>query len=1298
MWDLDLDAIIDFRTIIVPPEGGLIDLGPVPVYAWFGFLEGNVFYDDDLDGYPDPTEGGVPQQAVNLRFIDGSIYQSTTTDPSGDYEFGEVFPFFFWLVAEVDFARYQATGLTVVVDDGGPLAPGAPNNPQPQPENGDLPWRTEQGVALTEAMLLYAGQTNEAYWGKVAYEEGQNGGISGIMYYATTRAEDDPRYAAAEPWEPGIPRAQVNLYADYDDDRVIDDLDEDGGPTLADVDNHPLGWADGDPRGDEDVDRDADGLFDPGDALNITWTDSWDDAMPDAVGDPQYVHGDLIVSGAETLRTWNQLRPGVFDGGYAFSSYVPGGMTTGAPEVEGLPPGYYIVEGVTPPGYQTVKEEDKNVDFGDQYIPFESLTMAVQAFPPVPSPPPVLVGDPHLVPAELTLFPGIEAPYAGEWRPLGDRKQVLLADGENAAVDFFVFTEVPRAGRIWGVVLNDVLLEFDPNSPNKGTNLGASWMPVAIRDWRGHELARVYTDEWGKYNALVPSTFTVNLPSPTGVSPNMLTASINDPGPIPDPLHPGQYITDPWYNPGYGQIRTTWDFLPGKTTRLDTPVLPIAAFTANPTPLDCNFPDGTPIIYSVSGPAGGPAVPAKGGQITILSVGSQTVPNPDYDPTDPSSTPTITRDYGFGSSPGTVTLDGVSLQNVTWAVDGMTISATVPNKSDTGQLMVTRGDNLRSTVMGVTLHVGATQVTHVAPGQSIQAAVDNAQNFSLILVAPGVYKENVIMWKPVKLQGWGAYSTMIQAGPMTPEEQAAWDAKLQSLIDGGKVVLIEGERPDFYLERGAGVTVVRKSIEGRKADPSRIDGFTITGAIKGGGVFVNAAADRLQISNNKIVSNQGSFGGGVRIGTPSLVNADSTGYLSSGNALIAVHHNHITQNGGIDGGGGIALFNGSDEYAVTDNVICGNFSLLYGGGIAHFGLSPDGLIRDNVILSNQAFDEGGGIMVAGELVPAGAPPGTLTPGSGPVSIVSNLIQGNLSGDDGGGIRALMVNGQDVQDDPDNPDNWYAIEILNNMIVNNVSADAGGGISLDDAARVWIVNNTVAHNDSTATGVDAFGGPVTEGNPPGQWAPPEAGEPGLIGGLITSVPQVAGIAARAHSTGLQAAFAPGYQQQFANPALHDNIIWQNRSFYWDAEYTDFGGLRPDVGMGEPPVFWDLAVYGTLTPELLDPMYSVLTHLEVALPGGGTAEYDATNTDLDPLFVDPYFNVFQATSKGAAFGNLVTVTFLPTGLRGDYHILPGSSAIDLGGGLYLPMFAELGHDWDGDPRPAGPAPDAGADEAQ
>ncbi len=52
-------------------------------------------------------------------------------------------------------------------------------------------------------------------------------------------------------------------------------------------------------------------------------------------------------------------------------------------------PADYIVEAATPPGYKLVKEEHKNVDFGDDYIP------SPQALDPV------CVGEPREVPPLL---------------------------------------------------------------------------------------------------------------------------------------------------------------------------------------------------------------------------------------------------------------------------------------------------------------------------------------------------------------------------------------------------------------------------------------------------------------------------------------------------------------------------------------------------------------------------------------------------------------------------------------------------------------------------------------------------------------------------------------------------------------------------------------------------------------------------------------------------------------------------------------------------------------------------------
>jgi hypothetical protein len=107
------------------------------------------------------------------------------------------------------------------------------------------------------------------------------------------------------------------------------------------------------------------------------------------------------------------------------------------------------------------------------------------------------------------------------------------------AADFHLFTEVPKAARGVGLINNDVAITLDPNNPVIGEKAGASWMPISVQDLNGHEMTRVYTDQFGTYNFIAPSTFTVNAPIPTGVSPNMIRLCLNDPAHT-DPQTRGQ--------------------------------------------------------------------------------------------------------------------------------------------------------------------------------------------------------------------------------------------------------------------------------------------------------------------------------------------------------------------------------------------------------------------------------------------------------------------------------------------------------------------------------------------------------------------------------------------------------------------------------------------------------------------------------------------------------------------------------------------------------------------------------------
>jgi len=1362
VWDSNLDLIINFSTVII--ENGACNaqvdcnLGEVPVLQWFNRQEVRVFDDINNNGIWDTDEtASALEQAFINRWRDGTVYQANVSDGAGAFAFDQVFPFFNWLIAEIDFARFQATGVTVVVDDGGgpvvSVAGPAPNDdndisfglaivPQNQtnpadPEcnigtagvpgdpttdicNEGSDYRVEHGPSLLQAWQGFAGQTNAFLWGKRHYQDinlcddgvtscisnadcagtplgicslVDNGGISGIVFYDVTRAENNPELAGAEVWEPGIPGVTVNLY-------------------------ESLG-----------VDP-ATGVATRGALLNTTTTDSWDDAIPTGCKWGNNGTGPFNWSPDGTtfyetdcfdgLRVWNQARPGVFDGGYAFNSICVGGIANcptvdSANWVSPMPVADYIVEVVAPPGYEILKPEDKNVDFGDEFVPAPALL------------PPACVGELHTVPDFLTLFPdqAIPAPFATTQRPLCDRKLVPLSTGANAAADFFLFTEVPIAAHGVGTVLDDLQNETNPNAPTFGEKYAPPFLPIGIRDWTGRLLSLTLSDQYGRYNFLAPSTITTNSPSPSGMSPNMLSLCMNDPG--DDPLNP-----NPNWKSQYGTFCFTLDFMPGITTYLDTPVIANAAF-AGPAQFqpDCEYPDGSPRIASVdvqtNGVGGGPFIPTTTGtskvrtrgseQITVTSMGIVTVPNPNYCDTAVGACPadadtlntTISRDYGFGNIAGTISLGDIPLTNISWS--NSTITADVPANTPVStiggrQLTVTKA-NGQSTNTGVTVQVGlrpGSNVVAVGPGQSIQAAINAAGTNDLILVAPGLYSEMVIMWKPVQLQGWGAGSTTINAAPFPATKIADWRTLIAALDTAGSFDLVPGQVADLVSmtgmldQEGTGIFVVAnatgtsafdyqmastRAIGGQDNRNARIDGFTITGTGNGGGIVVNGYGDYLDISNNRITLNSGTYGGGIRVGHPLLVDTAGTGdYTDSNNDFITINNNQVFFNGGLAIlGGGITMATGSDNYQITENLICGNLSQGNGGGIGHSGLSTNALIADNTIIFNESFFQGntvygGGIFISG----APAVAGGLTTGAGNVQILGNLIQGNSAGaGDGGGIRLSFINGLDVQNSA-NSDNWYSVDIMNNMIVNNVTGLAGGGISIQDAVKVNLVHNTIANNDSLATAGEAF----LPGNP-NESAP----QPG------------AGLATRLHSNDLLGTGAA--VGTFSLPTtFSDNIIWQNRQFYYFNDGTN-AGLCPDVSAvpvvacptGNTVVFDDVAVIGS--PANFAGTANLLT------PGGWTGPAGAST-----LFVAEYFNIgilSEAIGVPAAAdegGNFIRPDYRhltlyndaipnnadPGTLYGDYHIIPGSAAHNTGSSTTPTT------DIDGDDRTV--SPDIGADE--
>ncbi len=856
--------------------------------------------------------------------------------------------------------------------------------------------------------------------------------------------------------------------------------------------------------------------FNLGDAIEVAHSDSFDDLLPEgcrphqnADGSPWTPPDEFYLEGKcyDALRNFSQVRPAVFDGGYAFG--LPFTSTY-------IAPGYYVVEASPPRGvigrdsggaleygdvYEVQQEEDKNVDFGD------AMAVSPQALPPY------CVGGvatdgslldqgvaPHEAGQYLALFSTSEGPIEMDpqfqgTRPGCDFRLVQVTDGKNAAADFFMFTKPAITGHIQGFVLNDAGNEFDQSSPNFGEKPAPSWIPVSVRDYEGNEVYHTYTDKWGTYNAIVPSAYRINTPMPSGVSPNMLQVCLNAPT-TQDAA--GNWIPEPRQNRQYTQFCYTLDFKPGQTTYLDTPVLPIAAFASmNNWQLDCEYPSGTPVIKYVNrtgtSPMVGPYVTGAGQHLSIFSMGNVEVPDPlaarvDSTIPDGANFNTVSRDFGFGGSQGQVWIGATEITGadiVSWNNDAIEIN--VPAAARTGQLRIRRSNGIE-TVHGLTVTVDASVAVHqVQLGESIQAAIDAANAGDIVMVEPGTYLEMLVMTKPIQLQGMGAASTIVDPVQSPTEKIALWRDKLNYLANcTHEIGLLPGQPNNtassgpcgftpgsglFTNEEGSGVLVApAQGVFGGVA--ARIDGLTITGADQSAGVMVNAYATGLEISNNIITNNQGAFAAGIRVGQPLLLAVDANGLevpVDAQNDGLRIHHNHVAQNGGLfEAGAGIGLYTGTDGYLVNRNFVCGNFAGGNGAGIAHYGFSPGGRIVDNQILFNQAFDQtagantgnGGGIIVQGYTT-AGD-----TPGTGNVNIERNLIQGNNAGSgEGGGIATQLLAASNSGS--------KLVTIVNNIIVNNVAGLAGGGISMDNAGRVSIVNNTIVNNESTASVAAAY---------------------------------------------------------------------------------------------------------------------------------------------------------------------------------------------------------------------------------
>ncbi|MEK7321349.1 MAG: Ig-like domain-containing protein [Pseudomonadota bacterium] len=1140
------DQIVDGLATAFQVKGGQnMVLGDIPVLQWHTNLYTRTFIDTNKDGVSQSGEPGLTLVPTNIRFRDGSYSNFNNTDLNGYAAFNEVFPLFNWYVVEADTTRFKQTGVHVVYDSGGPpdgtpgggtssiasnyantlesstahlpnplRVPGSvycdnadcngysiqngPGSSAHQPSTGriDPPWITTMG------WQGFSGQSGFIEFGKQPFAANENGGIRGEVIYASTRPFDDPALLIHTSWTPNVPNVTVNLYQKT--------VAADGSVALTLVDTTKTSSWDDFAQGFRT--NNVPNMNCPGQETqakdpffftlrnSTQWLDPTQKQLPSNAQFKCY----------DGMHAFNQLQPAPYDGMYSFPSVTgrnPGnGNATGTncticvknPTGDGtmmLPPGKYVVEVILPPGYELVKEEDKNILIGDNYIApvtqqfgalgnifilpdqaavnatynrfnaqnpttglgssprHEGDTGSVETFWPC-------VGALRVVPDYISLFPGSKevAPFAGASRNLCDRKEVILTDQMTVLAKFWVFSSTHVAAHYTGFMLDDFSSEFDPYSPQFGEKFAVPNVPISIKDFGGTEVARVYSDQWGIFNGLNYSTWEVNPPNPTGYAPTMMVACMNDPD-MPDPAHPGKTMRDPLYNPGYSQFCYEIPFMPGQTQYMDTPVVPVQAFADGYNQPDCAYPDATPAISTVQGDTvgtgSGPWVQAAGNSLTIKALGDQTVTNHAYSgpsaTTAPFNEKSISRHYGFGSRPAgcpasgpcpNVTIGGKPMTDVTWS--DLSITGKVPagvaacsvqqagqSAAQCGELSIVAANGKKS-IDTVTVTIGGKAPTFVngenGSNNAIQTAIDKASPGDMILVGPGTYNEMLLMWKPVRLQGVGAPSVVVNANTHPSGKLDPWRRQVQCLFgvatNGG---LISATNP--YDKSGTYTCPanMQRQVDAIPLEPvigwdGTLNGNlgelliepTLMGAYEGAAITVLAKGVRDVSVNGVLQSDPNCSANGIC--TPLTSSAADCSTYPSNFLCNPSRIDGITFTNSSQGGGGIFLHGWNHNMEVSNNRVFGNAGTLTGGITVGQVEVPDGTIaadgftqqpfayntnvkvHHNAVTSNASYGD-----EINSTTPSSAGGVTFCSGADNYKFDYNWVCGNISSGDGGGV-------------------------------------------------------------------------------------------------------------------------------------------------------------------------------------------------------------------------------------------------------------------------------------------------------
>jgi hypothetical protein len=530
-----------------------------------------------------------------------------------------------------------------------------------------------------------------------------------------------------------------------------------------------------------------------------------------------------------------------------------------------------------------------------------------------------------------------------------------------------------------------------------------------------------------------------------------------------------------------------------------------------------------------------------------------------------------------------VTVGGLPLHGVTWS--DTVITGTIPSPADgiplcpiqqqtqyqgvagarCGQLVITTANtaaagspsNARQSIDTVTVTIGGKAPTHVAASQTIQSAIDSASPGDLIIVdptcntvtgttagtascqatlpagttfttkVPATHNEMVIMWKPVRLQGVGAASTIIDANAHPAGKQLdPWRRHINCFfglaLNGAPYT--SGTGKNAYDPSGnsncpdtSGVTWIgfnatpdnpqidRLPLEATVGWDANLNGNiaellqepTLMGAYEGAGITVLAKGLEFH--------GQPPWNDGSEPGAFPAVTTLLTGVGPNPLALPVGDANPFCHTGSYSATGAFTVTSQTNPY--PSNFTCNPSSIdglsvtdssQGGGGIFIHGWAHHLQVGNNRVFNNAGTLTGGISVGQGEFggpYPVGgliAAPGSCSNGAGlvtnqhmpdcfqiDVNVHHNMITNNSSlGDElfsatlSGGGGATICTGND----------YYKFNY--NWVCGNLSAGEGGGIvHLGEIQNGDIEHNSILFNQSSNPTIPTNGGGImVQGTP------------------------------------------------------------------------------------------------------------------------------------------------------------------------------------------------------------------------